>query len=319
MDRCVIVLLIVIIFFILLIVINRNEVSTILFIGDSFTFKNDTPGILQKLLGNKKFKISMDVWPSRTLTKAWESQNLLDRIKKNKYTYVVLQDMSNQPVIAFSDFMTAMNNFITLIKSVGSKIVLYETWTYKDGSPVFSNGSKSFCTELQTNSQGSTASSQDNKKVYNFICDTDNTTTSQKVQSQIRQAYQLVSKKYNLPIVYVGDAFFSTGNNRDTLLMNTCDDLHPNLAGSYLIALMFYQFFTGKSAKTLSIPSDGYTGCEDCLSSSKCKDCCADVRKEICKTCTKVSTSIDSNTIEYLECIADNMMNSQKNTCIYSP
>ena len=108
-----------------------KNIHRTLFIGNSFTARNDLPGLLAKLTaaGDKGALehelISVNGAPLRTHLNKGEA---LRRMQASHWDYVVLQEQSTLPVK--NPVRTAENirDFDAEIKSSGARTVLYMTW-----------------------------------------------------------------------------------------------------------------------------------------------------------------------------------------------
>lgn len=108
----------------------------VLFIGNSYT--GCVKGTINKLLKESPYKNSKFEYINpggRTLDKHWKNPKILEKIKKTKWDYVVLQDQSQTPGLPGlkKKFMTASAALCKLIKENGSKPVFYMTWGRRDG------------------------------------------------------------------------------------------------------------------------------------------------------------------------------------------
>jgi hypothetical protein len=299
---------------------NPNSKIRILMIGDSYTFKNNMPSIFQSILGHK-YQVDSHVIPKLNLTVAYNDQNVKNMIINGKYNFVILQEHSARIIMATKSFKEAVQNFITLIKNNGSHPVLFEPWAYTDKHPDYKpnpvdwqppvecplSNTKSdilvkapFCYRLKCRDK--TKGVNYVSKVTAAICSTDYNTTSKKVQAFTKKECDDLSGV--LPIIYIGEAIW--GYKDTSILFNLCDEKHPTLAGSYLIALLLYKYFTGKNVTLLS---SKVTGCIDCPITStlpndwkKCFDCCYKPSLNSgCGKCNNPDSVIDPNIVKNLQ------------------
>jgi hypothetical protein len=260
----------------------------ILFIGDSFTFKNNMPAILQGMLGSN-YIVDMEAEPARTLDTAYgETQHVINMIKNGGYTYVILQDRSSEAFLGNVKFEQVIPKFVSLITQSGATPVLFEPWTYRSDAPEY--GASGYCSMLS------------HSPIYSVLCD-GGTTSPAKVQQWLKQEYTKIGAANGIAVVYVGEAFWAV-DDREKLLFNVCDAMHPTLAGTYLIALMFWQFLTKGDVTNISTP---LTSCVDCATmtspGSGCLDCCANIRTA-CSSCLKVMGTLDPLIMKRLQTVA---------------
>lgn len=298
----------------------------ILMIGDSYTFKNNMPSIFQNILGNK-YQVDSHVIPKLNLTVAYADKKVRDMITQGQYNFVILQEHSARILMATKSYKIAVQSFVTLIKSVGAQPVLFEPWAYRADHPDYIPNPKDWkppsqCpTEDQEQVQTTSVKApfcyrlkcRDKRtdihhisKVTEAICSSDKndyTTTPKKVQKYMKKQCEDLSI-YNLPIIYVGEAVW--GYSDPSILFNSCDAKHPTLAGSYLIALMLYKYFTEKDVTKLS---DRVSGCIDCPVVSplptdwkKCFDCCYNPPLNTgCSTCNNPTITLDPSVVKNIQ------------------
>ena len=102
-----------------------------LFIGNSFTARNDLPGLLAQLVtagGKGKLEhelISINGAPLRTHLNKGEAQR---RMQAARWDYVVLQEQSTLPVKNATRTAENIRDFDAMIKKAGAQTVLYMTW-----------------------------------------------------------------------------------------------------------------------------------------------------------------------------------------------
>ena len=106
--------------------------TRILFIGNSFTNRNDLPGMLARLAAaappSHKVETDRVIANGRALKTHWERGLARDAIRSAKWDYVVLQEQSTLPL----KNPARMHEYVTLfdeeIRQSGAKTVLYMTW-----------------------------------------------------------------------------------------------------------------------------------------------------------------------------------------------
>ena len=102
-----------------------------LFIGNSFTARNDLPGLVAQLVaaaGKGELEhelISINGAPLRTHLNKGEAHK---RMQASRFDYVVLQEQSTLPVKNSARTAENIRDFDTLIKETGAQTVLYMTW-----------------------------------------------------------------------------------------------------------------------------------------------------------------------------------------------
>ena len=106
----------------------------ILMLGNSFTFYNDMPDMLAKLTGAEVIvhtrggaRLAEQLNPD---TKMGASTR--EALENEKWDYVVLQEMSNGPIVSKESFLKSVARLCEKIRSAGAVPVLYATWAYKN-------------------------------------------------------------------------------------------------------------------------------------------------------------------------------------------
>lgn len=102
----------------------------ILFIGNSFTARNDLPGFIEQLAAarGKNFEHRLISAGGASLRMHWNSGQALKAIKEGHYDYVVLQEQSTLPVKNAKRMHENVRLFDEAVKAAKAKTVLYMTW-----------------------------------------------------------------------------------------------------------------------------------------------------------------------------------------------
>lgn len=188
--------------------------AKILFIGNSYT--NDTmPNIFLRFAKAAGYNLTV-----YTVVKgSWELTKFADpndeygkqvdmHLKKaDGYDCVVLQEKS---ILTATDelpkFYTAVRNLHGRISATGAQTVLYSTWGRKTGS---------------------TALPQ-----YGL--------TNESMTWKVAAAYQAMGNELDIPVAYVGLAFFDVYTGDSGIEIYNQDKTHPSYAGNYLSAVTLF-------------------------------------------------------------------------------
>lgn len=112
-------------------IVNRQPSMRVLFIGNSYTAING--GIDKQLAGldpsTETLRIDVGGY---TLENHWVAGNALQTIHKGGWTYVVLQEQSQTPIINQGKFFEYAGYFDAEITSSGATTVLLMTWERPD-------------------------------------------------------------------------------------------------------------------------------------------------------------------------------------------
>ena len=115
----------------------------VLFIGNSYTFFNDMPGLFARECGKRGVQCSADSVTSGGYTLAhFVSENneygirVRELLRGERYDYVVLQEQSVRPASHPGTFLKSVRELVPMIRENGASPVLYETWGRADGADV---------------------------------------------------------------------------------------------------------------------------------------------------------------------------------------
>jgi len=105
----------------------------ILFIGNSFTYANDLPGMLIGMMATKGISLeTRSVTPGGcTLKKHWDDGNAVKAIREGGWNYVVIQEQSQMPVLHPAETLKYAALLVGEARKVGAEPVFYMTWAYK--------------------------------------------------------------------------------------------------------------------------------------------------------------------------------------------
>src|ERR1041384_8303233 len=102
----------------------------ILFIGKSFTTRNNLPGLLAQLAESRGKKVEHRlIWAGgASLRMHWNKGEAQKAIEQTRYDYVVLQEQSTLPLKNPLRMHENIRLFDQAIKAAGAKTALYLTW-----------------------------------------------------------------------------------------------------------------------------------------------------------------------------------------------
>jgi hypothetical protein len=190
----------------------------VLFVGNSFTFRNDMPELVQRLSGEKKsriFAVSFTAggWQLRNFAGNRELERLLHEVH---WDVVVLQEQSQIPSFGpdyrAREFDPYVQSLAQKIEAAGARPLLFETWGYRTGD--------------RRNLPGDT-----------FV----------QMQARLAWGYADAARTFGARIAPVGTAWLAALSSRPQLDLWADDDKHPSRLGSYLAACVFYATLTNRS------------------------------------------------------------------------
>jgi hypothetical protein len=173
--------------------------TRILFIGNSFTNRNDVPGMLARIAAAARPSHALEtdrvIANGRALKTHWERGAALEAIRASRWNYVVLQEQSTLPLKNPGRMHEFVTVFDEAIRQSGAQTVLYLTWARRH--------------EWER-------------------------------QAELTNAYASIGRKLGAIVVPVGPAWERVLAKRPDVVLHDRDNSHPNLAGSYLAACVFF-------------------------------------------------------------------------------
>ena len=100
----------------------------VLFIGNSFTARNDLPGMVARFAGESGMSWKLPSIGGASLRTHWNKGDALREIRTGGYDAVVLQEQSTLPIKNPARMRENVLLFDAAIREAGSKTVLYMTW-----------------------------------------------------------------------------------------------------------------------------------------------------------------------------------------------
>lgn len=198
----------------------QNETS-VLFIGNSLTFSNNMPKMVERIAVANGKKVFVDTIVKRGMNLEYHAtqKRTYKKIKSRKWSYIVVQGRSTE--FAKSDksvdslTLPYLQQIVDSIRhySTCTRIVLYETWGYKYGKPEIV-GAKDYLT----------------------------------MQSQIKRQTKRVAEILGIGVCPVGEAWSSIYQSDTTIAIYKKDHYHPTPTGSYIAACTFYVALFGETA-----------------------------------------------------------------------
>jgi hypothetical protein len=190
---------------------NLNEIK-ILFIGNSYTSKNDLPNLVRAMAVEKTEDASIQV-KSLTLGGAklqdhLESSSTIDSIIEGKWNIVIMQGHSLEPLKDPFRFKTAATALIEVATEAGADVFLFETWARAEGETeydeVWSGGSP------------------------------------RRMQDLLSSSYTEIAIKSPAVVIPIGEGWQHCEEVLPHIELYSTDGSHPTLHGSYLTACIIY-------------------------------------------------------------------------------
>ena len=189
----------------------------ILFIGNSYTYYNDMPAMLESLLRENGYDATVHsvTKGGRRLFANLEAgdeynEKIVKLVSKNNFDLLFLQEQSYFPLVDREKFESAVGTLKALVNA--ERTVLYATWGRKAGCPLLSELSLS----------------------------------SAEMTDALASAYDYAALIHGCEVSHTGLAFKSLADN--TELYNE-DMSHPSYTGSAVAAIVHYRTITGELPK----------------------------------------------------------------------
>jgi hypothetical protein len=190
---------------------------TVLFVGNSLTFRNDLAATLVDLAssdaGNPvRLQVKAVTYPDASLDQMFDRGQALGWAREHRPNYVVLQEHSFWYDGDYEAAYAAAGRWTDELRPLGATPVLFEVWTDGEGSDVFKGGSTP-ADDAQSAAEGT----------------------------------QRLAGRLGLSVAAVGQAFEAARRTPGAPDLYGSDHHHPSVAGTYLAALVYYRFFTGRT------------------------------------------------------------------------
>ena len=189
----------------------------ILFIGNSYTYYNDMPNILEALAKENGKDLSADAVTKggRKLYANLDAEDeyfaqILSLTQQKPYDVLILQEQSYFPLIDQKNFCHAVAELKKLVNA--KRTLLYATWGRKEG-----------CALLEERGW-----------------------TSESMTNDLYDAYLLASELSGSELCPVGKCFAAITKEHPEVELYNPDLSHPSYAGSCVAAMSFYKKILGE-------------------------------------------------------------------------
>jgi hypothetical protein len=186
-----------------------EKCTRVFFIGNSYTYVNNLPDVFAKLSfsGGHHVETGIAAAGGWMLADAVLSKDTREGLASKKWDYVVLQEQSQTPASGESRTMfmlPAVRELTGLIYPTGAIPILFNTWGHRDGW--LDNGLPDYVS----------------------------------MQNAINDGYLEISRDLNIAVAPVGFAWLAVQSQETQINLWQADGSHPNSAGTYLAACVFY-------------------------------------------------------------------------------
>jgi hypothetical protein len=105
----------------------------VLFIGNSLTYYNDLPGLVQQFSAREEHPMVIDAVTvaNATLDFHWNYSAAKKHLERGGWDYVVLQEYSTRPVTDRAATRDDYREWAAEVQRIGAKPIIFENWTHK--------------------------------------------------------------------------------------------------------------------------------------------------------------------------------------------
>lgn len=201
--------------------LHADEEKRLLIIGNSYTFCNDLPALIQAIADADRQQMQVDSYTAgamslRGFLNSPQHRKGLSMLEKGNYDYVLLQDQSQTPAYKPEETLDSVQRWSTLARKHGAKPVLFMTWAHAEQT----GGKVRLLTSMHE--------------------DTARTYCKAGIDSKAR-------------VAPVGEAWRRWYAKHPNAPLHTNDMSHPTPEGTYLAACVIYSTITGKSATSIPV------------------------------------------------------------------
>ena len=192
----------------------------VLFIGNSYTYVNDLPGMLTKLASTSGRVVETGILAKggASLADDVASQETQTALNSARWSVVVLQEQSERPSslrLRQTQMYPAVHQLVHMIRDAKAQPMFYLTPAHRDGWP--ENG------------------------LFDYAS----------MQSAIDEGYLTIARELHAAVAPVGDAWSATLSQAPHSGLWQADGSHPTREGTYLAACVFYAAIFRQSPKGL--------------------------------------------------------------------
>jgi hypothetical protein len=216
----------------------------VLFIGNSYTYVNDLPALVAGLAqeaGGRKIDVGRQLAGGYTLEQHVKDQKAVEKIREKPWDVVVLQDHSLQAVLHREAMFTYARVLHEAIARRGAKTVLYLTWARRH-VPQMQDGADAAAAPGYAKAMYVLGGAPKGTSLEQWCRE-----HRRGLAGGIDGAYYDLARELGARVAPVGIAWKRALAADPKLVLHQPDQSHPNPAGSYLAACVFYAALLDKS------------------------------------------------------------------------
>jgi hypothetical protein len=209
---------------------------SILFIGNSYTYFNNMPHMLMKLAesdpdNHTQFTVQAVTQGGIGLKELWADGKAKQVIQSRHWNYVVLQEQSFWAMFpkSVTDTSAVASQFNGEIRKANANTLLFVTWPRKPNSHWYHDQSTAFLRE----------------PAY--------------MQQKFNENTKALASRLSAQAIPVSDYWMKALKRDPHFELYMDDGTHPSPAGSYLAALVFYRYLSGRNLSQVYYVPSGVT------------------------------------------------------------
>lgn len=199
---------------------ESRKTTRILFVGNSYTYRNNMPKLFERIAQSKGESVSVTHITRGKYTFYLQSKRkkLYRALKSTNWDVIVLQGSSRDMLRDSTRFKKrtypALDKMMEVIREnqKQARVYFYMTWSYRKGDPM--------------NAQFSHPDS---------------------MLHAVAAGYRNLKKRYDVPVIPVGKVWRNYTLAYPESDLYTADNSHPSFKGSYLVACTMYSAIYGKT------------------------------------------------------------------------
>jgi hypothetical protein len=102
------------------------------FVGNSFTFGNDLPGLVAELGRSLdppvRLEVGMTARDGMTLEQHWREGDIVRRLREEDWDILVLQEQGSRPITDPDRMEHSVRRFAAAARDAGAEVILFQTW-----------------------------------------------------------------------------------------------------------------------------------------------------------------------------------------------
>ncbi|MEM9190241.1 MAG: hypothetical protein AAGF12_13740 [Myxococcota bacterium] len=201
--------------------------SSVLFVGNSYTFYNDMPQQVAAL--GPPLVVHTSVEGGANVELHFKELGTPEKIRTLRPKNLVLQDNSTGPLHSRARFDEFLSRLAAVGAEVGAELFVYQTWARAETHEVYRSGWSGGSPKAMT--------------------------------ERLRNAYHEVAAQIQATVVPVGDAW-ETCLDEETLVLHDEDLHHASPLGSHLAALTFHGALSGADPRAATYVPPGVADAE---------------------------------------------------------